>query len=69
MQGTIPFRTSQQALELARQARGLRSIADGLPVNPHLCEMLKKAGLISEGPTGWALTQQGKFALAFAAAH
>jgi len=64
-----PFRTSPQTLELAIQARGLRSIAEGAAVEPLLHARLKKAGLITQSPVGWVLTMQGQIALAFAIAH
>lgn len=69
MRASKPFQTSPLASELAIQARGLRSIADGIAVEPLLHARLKKAGLIVASPIGWVLTGQGKIALAFAIAH
>jgi ribosomal protein S19E (S16A) len=69
MHPSIPFQTSQKMMEIASQARALRSIADGDEVDAPVRERLEGAGLIEEAPAGWTLTQQGRFALAFAAAR
>ena len=64
-----PFQTSRRALELAVQARALRSIAGGVAVEPGLVRTLEKAGLVAKVRAKWALTVQGHIALAFAAAR
>ena len=56
-------------MELAGQVRGLRSVASGLELSPQMREKLEKAGLIAKVASGWALTEQGHIALAFAAAR
>jgi hypothetical protein len=56
-------------MELASQARSLRSIVEGNTVDPSLRQKLYAAGLIAETPAGWTLTQQGHFALAFSCAR
>jgi hypothetical protein len=62
------LQNSQRKLELVVQARALRSVAEGRAVEPRIRAKLKKVGLIERLCDDWALTDQGKIALAFAAA-
>ena len=69
MNGPLPFHSALKTMELANQARALRSIADGSAVAPTLYKRLDAAGLITKTPAGWNLTQQGHIALAFSCAR
>ena len=69
MKGSKAYYSSEKAPHLARRARALRAIANGVAVDPVLRESLKSAGLIAKAPAGWALTLQGNIALVFDAAR
>jgi ribosomal protein S19E (S16A) len=69
MNAPLPFHSAAKTMDLAVQSRGLRTVLNGAPIEPTLGKRLEQAGLIENTAAGWILTEQGKFALAFAAAR